>query len=240
MRRRARSPAAGRRSSWPATRAGCDRRATAKMSPRTTLAPVPTISQMTLLRRIWVNSGSTITAKLASANWPLSSWKLRRIVPAAGYTRKIDNSARAGPTKTHGRIRSRHFGLERADQSAHAEEQQPDATDTHEQGDHREQELGDHLIALTVAQVGRAGRVPDGVVDRGQEVRPALRVVQHEDARPAQTQADQAQDRQDEPRQPRTLSLSLSDRPDSVLLVEIVTGRCPPLGDVPRIRPAVR
>ena len=31
-----------------------------------------------------MNSGSIITAKLASVNWPLSSWKLRRIVPAAG------------------------------------------------------------------------------------------------------------------------------------------------------------
>ena len=56
----------------------------AKMSPSTTLAPVPTISQMTLLRRIEVNSGSAITAKFASVNWPWSSCRLRRIVPAAG------------------------------------------------------------------------------------------------------------------------------------------------------------
>ena len=81
--------------------------------------------------------------------------------------------------------------LEQADQPAHAEEQQPDAADAHDQGDHRQQELGDHLIALAVAQVGRAGRVADRVVDRGQEVRPALRVVQDEDAADAQAEADQ-------------------------------------------------
>ena len=59
------------------------------------------------------------------------------------------------------------------------------------QRDHRQQELGDHLIALAVAQVGRARGVAERVVDRGQEVRPALRVVQDEDAGAAQAQADQ-------------------------------------------------
>ena len=40
----------------------------AKMSPRMTEPPVPMMSQMTLFRRIWVNSGSIITAKFASVN----------------------------------------------------------------------------------------------------------------------------------------------------------------------------
>ena len=44
----------------------------AMMSPRTTLAPVPTISQRTLLRRIWMNSGSVSTSKFASVNPPFA------------------------------------------------------------------------------------------------------------------------------------------------------------------------
>ena len=51
--------------------------------------------------------------------------------------------------------------LEQADQRADADEQQPDAADADDQRDHRQQELGDHLVALTVAQVGRARRVAD-------------------------------------------------------------------------------
>ena len=64
----------------------------------------------------------------------------------------------------------------------------------------RQQDLGDQLIARAVPQVGRAGRVADRVVDRGKEVRPALRVEQDEDAADAQAEGDQPGDRQDEAR----------------------------------------
>ena len=41
---------------------------------------------------------------------------------------------------------------EQADQRRHTDEQEPDAADADDQGDRRQQELGDDLIALTVAQ----------------------------------------------------------------------------------------
>ena len=49
----------------------------AKRSPSSTLAPVPKMSQMTLLRRTVTNSGSVMTAKLSSVSWPASLVKLR-------------------------------------------------------------------------------------------------------------------------------------------------------------------
>ena len=72
------------------------------------------------------------------------------------------------------------------------------------EGDRRQQDLGEQLIARTVPQVGRTLRVAQRLVDRGQEVRPALRVEQHEDAPDAQAEADQPGDRQDEARQAGT------------------------------------
>ena len=82
------------------------------------------------------------------------------------------------------------------DQRADADEQQPDAADADEQGDHREQELGEELIALAVAQVGRARGVAERVVDRGEEVlaRPAGRSGRGCRCA-AQAEADQAADR---------------------------------------------
>ena len=99
--------------------------------------------------------------------------------------------------------------LQQADQRADADEQQPDAADADGQGDRRQQDLGDHLVARAVAQVGRARGVAERLVDRGQEVRPALRVEQDEEAGAAQAEADQPGDRQDEARRVRDAQFEL-------------------------------
>ncbi len=90
--------------------------------------------------------------------------------------------------------------LQQADEPAHADEQQPDAADADRQGDRRQQELGDHLIALTIPQLCSARDVAQRLVDRGEQVRPTLGVEQDEDAADAETEEDQPGDRQDEAR----------------------------------------
>jgi len=105
--------------------------------------------------------------------------------------------------------------LQLADQGAHADEQQPDAADANRQGDHRQQHLGEQLIARAVPQVGRARRVAQRLVDRGQEVGPTLRIEQDEQAPDAHAEADQPGDRQDEARQTGRLDSSCGHPPSS-------------------------
>ena len=118
------------------------------------------------------------------------------------------SSARAGPTKTHGRIRSRHFGGSRlTSEPTPMNSSQMPPTPT-ARAIAASNELGDYLVARAVPQVGRAGRIAERVVDRGQQVRPALRVVQDEDATQTQAEGDQPEDGQDDAGETRALGSS--------------------------------
>jgi hypothetical protein len=59
----------------------------------------------------------------------------------------------AGPTKTHGRIRSRQTGRSVPTRPAEPEEQEPDPADADAERDAGQDQLGEELVALAVAQI---------------------------------------------------------------------------------------
>src|SRR6185312_6215701 len=88
------------------------------------------------------------------------------------------------------------LGWQALDQRARAREEEPDPADSNEERNGGEQELGEELIALPVPQRLGPDGVSEEVVDRGEDVLPALRVDQDPDAEAGQDQPDQADDQQ--------------------------------------------
>ena len=103
-----------------------------------------------------MNSGSIITAKLASVNWPCVVLEAAQDRSRRGVDQEDRQQRQGGADEDPRQDPVAPLRLQQADQRAHADEQQPDAADAHRQGDRREQELGDHLVARAVPQVGRA------------------------------------------------------------------------------------